>query len=509
MKNALVSVYNKNEKLLKFVHFLMDKKYQIISSDGTFQYLKKNGFKKVLKISDVTSFPEILNGRVKSLHPNIYAGILSDRTIQHHIKYIRKHNIPFIDIVLINCYPFCEYQKKNMDIDSIIDFIDIGGPAMIRSAAKNFFYVTPIIDFNDLKYVQYEIETMGNTSLKLRKKLAGKAFDFTSTYDWNISNFLYEKEKFPNHMHFSYKKKMNLRYGENPHQKSAYYINQTSQGSMKNFEQLNGKKLSFNNLRDIDLAWKVVSQFSDPACCTVKHSTPCGVALGKNIFEAFQKTYDADFISFFGGILAVNKPISKKLAEKITNIFLEVIISPSYDLEIVKILKKKKKLIIIQMNSSTISELLEFVQIDGGLLIQESDYFVPDVKHYNLVTRRSFSEEEKKSLFFAQKVVKYVKSNAIVITKGTQTLGISGGQTNRIWAARQAINRSLEKNEYGLVLASDAFFPFRDVVDEVARSGRIQAIIQPGGSIRDKESIQACDDHGIAMAFTGRRSFKH
>ncbi|ACX83788.1 phosphoribosylaminoimidazole carboxamide formyltransferase/IMP cyclohydrolase [Blattabacterium sp. (Periplaneta americana) str. BPLAN] len=515
MKRALISVYEKNEELFDFVSFLDKKEYQIISTGGTFQYLKKHGISNLLEISDIISFPEMLDGRIKTIHPNIYAGILANRSMEKHMKSIRFHKIFPIDIVLVNFYPFFEklYQKsftingKNNN-NSLMEFIDIGGPSMLRAAAKNFFHVTPITDKHDYFLVKNEIEKYGFPSLKLRKELAGKVFNLTSAYDSAISKYLLTEENFPTYLHCSYEKKMNLRYGENPHQKAAYYISTIDQGSMRNFHQLHGKELSFNNLRDMDIAWKVVSQFSEPACCTVKHSTPCGVALGKNILEAFQKTYSSDPISSFGGILAVNVSITRELANKINSLFLEVILSPSYEQEGLNILKMKKNLRIINIHEP-ISDRLEYVKIDGGILVQEVDHlFYSD---YKIVTKNKFSDQEIRSLFFAHKVVKYVKSNAIVVARGTQTIGISGGQTNRIWAARQAIERALEKNKEkeNLVLVSDAFFPFRDIIDEAARSGVIKAILQPGGSIRDEESVKACDEYGIAMAFTGKRHFKH
>ncbi|AWU42769.1 bifunctional phosphoribosylaminoimidazolecarboxamide formyltransferase/inosine monophosphate cyclohydrolase [Blattabacterium punctulatus] len=505
MKRALISVYEKNEELFDFVFFLDKKEYQIISTCGTYQYLKKNGISNVIKIENIISFPEILDGRIKTIHPSIYGGILANRSIDKHMKSIHFHGINPIDIVLVNFYPFFDkFHKKSMN--SIIEFIDIGGLSMLRAAAKNFFHVTPITDKKDYILVKNEIENYGNTSLKLRKKLAGKVFNLTSAYDSAISQYFLMEENFPTYLHFSYEKKMNLRYGENPHQEAAYYISTIHNGSMCNFHQLHGKNLSFNNLRDMDIAWKVVSQFSEPACCTVKHATPCSVALGKNVIDAFKKNYYADSISSFGGIMAVNVPITKELANKMNSLFLEVILSPSYEKNGLSILKQKKNIRIIRIKNP-ISDKLEYVKIDGGILVQQVD---PPLSYdYQIVTKKKFSDQEIRSLFFAQKVVKYVKSNAIVVAQGTQTLGISGGQTNRIWAARQAIERALEKRKEDLVLVSDAFFPFRDIVDEAAISGKIRAIIQPGGSIRDKESIKACDEHGIAMAFTGKRHFKH
>ncbi|WP_185864592.1 bifunctional phosphoribosylaminoimidazolecarboxamide formyltransferase/IMP cyclohydrolase [Blattabacterium cuenoti] len=508
MKKALISVYKKNEKLFDFSRFLEKKGYEIISTDGTYKYLKKNGLSNVIKVSDVTSFPEILDGRLKTIHPNIYGGIMANRSIEKHIDSIRSKKIHLIDIVVISFYPFIDKKNESIDFNSIIEFIDIGGPSVLRAAAKNFLHVTAITDINDYSLVQEEICDYGTTSLNLRKRLAGKVFNLTSAYDSAISQHLLD-DKFPNYLHSSYKKKINLRYGENPHQKASYYVSNTHQGAMRNFNQLHGKKLSFNNLRDMDIAWKVVSQFSEPACCTIKHSTPCGVALGKNIVEAFQKTYYADSISSFGGIMAVNTRITKELAKEINHIFLEVILAPGeYEEDVLRILKLKKNIRIISIKEP-ISNQLEYIQIDGGILVQEPDEITKNNEDYKIVTKKKFLDKEIKSLFFALKVVQHVKSNAIVVAKGRQTLGISGGQTNRIWAARQAIDRALEKSNEDLVLVSDAFFPFRDVVDEVARSGVIRAIIQPGGSVRDEESIKACNDYGIAMAFTGKRHFKH
>lgn len=506
MKRALISVYNKNEKLLDFSYFLEKKGYQIISTDGTYQYLKKNGISNIIKVSDVTCFPEILDGRLKTIHPNIFGGILANRSIEKHIKSIQSKKIFLIDIVVISFYPFFEKKNESIDFNSIIEFIDIGGPSLLRAAAKNFLHVTAITDNDDYSSVQKEICHYGTTSLSLRKKLAGKVFNFTAAYDSAISQYLLN-DKFPVYLHYSYKRRINLRYGENPHQEAAYYVSNIHRGAMRNFSQLHGKKLSFNNIKDMDVAWKVVSQFSEPACCTVKHSTPCGVALGKNVVEAFQKTYYADSISSFGGIMAFNTSITKELAKEINHIFLEVLLAPGkYEEDVLRVLKLKKNIRIISINEP-ISNQLEYIQIDGGILVQDPD--INNNEDYKIVTKKKFLDKEIRSLFFAQKVVKHVKSNAIVVAKGIQTLGISGGQTNRIWAARQAIDRALEKSKEDLVLVSDAFFPFRDVVDEAARSGGIRAILQPGGSLRDEESIKACDDYGIAMAFTGKRHFKH
>ncbi|WP_185872872.1 bifunctional phosphoribosylaminoimidazolecarboxamide formyltransferase/IMP cyclohydrolase [Blattabacterium cuenoti] len=509
MKGALISVYNKNDKLLKFVDFLNNNGYQIIATEGTFQYLKKHGIHKVRSVSDLFDSNEILDGRIKTIHPNIYIGILANRSINQHMDILKSKYITPIDIVIVNFYPFFEKKEKS-SIQSLIEFIDIGGPSLLRAAAKNFFYVTPIADTDDYILVKKEIENNGNISFSLRKKLSSKAFNITSYYDLCISKFLMGKkqEDFPMYFHTIYKKQMNLRYGENPHQKAASYISPTHKGLMQNLNQLHGKLLSLNNLKDIDVAWKIVSEFNQPTCCTVKHSTPCAVAIGKDILDAFKKTYESDKISSFGGIMALNMPlINKELAININNIFLEIILSPGYSQEALDILKTKKNIRIIRINNKIVDTNIEFFQIDGGILVQEYNNMSNNT--YRIVTKKNFSNEEMASLLFANKIIKFVKSNAIVLSKGTQTLGISGGQTNRIWAARQAIQRALEKETENMVLVSDAFFPFRDIVDEVAMSGKISAILQPGGSIRDNESIIACDQYGIAMGFTGIRHFKH
>lgn len=507
-KNALISVHDKNEYLLKFVKFIIDVGgYEIISTNGTCKYLLNHGFSNIKNVSDFISFSEILDGRIKTIHPYIYSSVLANRSIDEHNEFLKKKKINFIDIVVINFYPFSKKIKEKHDINSMIDFIDIGGPSILRAAAKNFLYVTPIVDYKDYKLVMDEIKKNGKTSLELRKKLAGKVFHLTSFYDSIISQFFSKKEIFPKYLNLSFEKKMKLRYGENPHQKSSFYINSFHKGSMSNFKQLHGKKLSFNNLKDIDTGWKIISQFINPTCCIIKHSTPCSVSTGNNIIDAFQKAYLSDPTSSFGGVFVFNMKVSKELSKKISKIFLEVIIANDYDQNAIDILKKKKNLRIIKM-IYPISNTIDYVQLNGGLLLQENDYTLDDENFY-IVTKRIFSKEEKESLIFAQKVVKYVKSNAIVVASGTQTLGISGGQTNRIWAAKEAIKRALKIKKNKLVLVSDAFFPFRDIIDEVANSKCISAILQPGGSIRDDESIEACNCYGIAMAFTGKRYFKH
>jgi phosphoribosylaminoimidazolecarboxamide formyltransferase / IMP cyclohydrolase len=499
IKRALVSVFDK-EGILEFSNFLQNKGVEVISTGGTYKYLKDNGV-NVVEVNEVTNFPEMLDGRVKTLHPIIHAGILAIRDNDEHMKTIRERNIDPIDIVIVNLYPFFQKVKEDLSFDEKVEFIDIGGPTMLRAAAKNFKDVVVISDKEDYKAVIEEISENGDVSVKLRKKLAGKVFNLMSAYDAAISNFLLEDEEYPEYLSISYKKKQSLRYGENPHQSAAYYSSNEFDGAMNSFEILNGKELSYNNIKDLDIAWKVASEFDEVACCGLKHNTPCGVAIGETPFEVYKKAYDADPTSIFGGIVAINRKIDKKTAEEMVKIFLEVVAAPEFDEDALEVLRTKKNLRVIKCNN-TPKDKKYMVTVDGGILVQEEDKNLID--ELRVVTEKSPTEEEMRDLLFGMKVVKYVKSNAIVAIKDGVAIGIGGGQVNRIWATEEA----LQRGKGATVLASDAFFPFRDVVDECAKNG-IKAIIQPGGSVRDQESIDACNEHGIAMVFTGVRHFKH
>lgn len=501
-KRALISVSDKTF-CVDFAKFLKSKNYEIISTGGTFRHLTNSGI-KVTNISEITQFPEILDGRVKTLNPMIHGGILAKRDKKDHITTLIEHHIQPIDMVVVNLYPFFENAQKGLELEELIEFIDIGGPTMLRAAAKSFFDVTVISNTEDYTLVQKEIEEKGNTSFETRKKLAGKVFNLTSAYDAAISMMLLE-DHYPPYLNASYKKVMDLRYGENPHQKSAFYIDTIKRGILKNMEQLNGKELSFNNIRDMDMAYKVVCEFEETTCCAVKHSTPCGVAIDSDMLIAYKKAHDCDPISIFGGIVAFNKEVDTETAEELNKIFLEIVIAPAFSKDALEILKKKKNLRLIKVNNS-LSDQVEYVKVDGGLLVQDVDRSFS--KNIKVVTKVQPSKQQMKDLIFAQKVIKHVKSNAIVIAGNQQVLGVGTGETNRIWAAEQAINRAKEKQTNDLVLASDAFFPFRDVVDMAAKHG-IVAVIQPGGSIRDEESIEACNEHGIPMVCTGMRHFKH
>lgn len=502
-KRVLISVSDKSG-LTEFAQFLEKNNYQLISTGGTFKHLKDAGLSPI-QIDEVTNFPEMLDGRVKTLHPKVHGGLLAVRDNKEHMDTVAEHGIELIDMVVVNLYPFFENAGKNIPLDEKVEFIDIGGPSMLRSAAKNFKFVTVITNVEDYEKVKSEIETSGDTTLETRKTLAGKVFNLTSAYDAAISKMLLEEE-YPQYLNASYKKVSDLRYGENPHQSAAYYVSTVENGAMKDFEQLGGKELSFNNLRDMDLCWKVVNEFkNEMACCAVKHSTPCGVAIGNTAVETYTKTFECDPVSIFGGIVAMNYKVDAATAEELGKTFLEIVMAVDFEEKALEILRQKKNLRIIKIKNP-VSDKQTWVKIDGGLLVQDCDnQFSEEIK---TVTEKQPTEEQRKALLFAQRVVKYVKSNAIVVSNGTQALGIGGGQVNRIWATQQAVERAKEKFSGELVLASDAFFPFRDVVDFCAEKD-IKAIIQPGGSIKDEESIQAANQHGIPMLLTGMRHFLH
>ena len=502
-KRALISVSDKSG-LVDFAQFLEAQNYELISTGGTFKHLKEAGLNPI-QIDEVTDFPEMLDGRVKTLHPKVHGGLLAVRSNEEHMKTVQDYEIGLIDMVIVNLYPFFENVNKDISLDEKVEFIDIGGPSMLRSAAKNFNSVTVLTDVNDYEIVQNEMSENGDSTIETRKKLAGKVFNLTSAYDAAISSMLLEEE-YPTYLNASYKKVSDLRYGENPHQSAAYYTSTFENGAMKDFEILGGKELSFNNLRDMDLCWKVVNEFQEEmACCAVKHSTPCGVAVGTSALETYAKTFECDPISIFGGIIGMNYKVDAATAEELNKTFLEIVMATDFDEDALEILRKKKNLRIIKIKNQVVDQQM-WVKIDGGMLVQNADnQFSIDIRQ---MTETAPTEEQRKALLFSQRVVKYVKSNAIVVSNGVQAIGIGGGQVNRIWATQQAIERAKAKFDGELVLASDAFFPFRDVVDFCAQEG-IKAIIQPGGSMKDNDSIEAANEHKIPMLFTGMRHFLH
>lgn len=500
-KRALISVFDK-DGVLDFAKFLVSKDIEIVSTGGTYRYLKENGI-EVIEINEVTNFPEMLDGRVKTLHPLVHAGILAIREDEAHMNTLKERNIHTIDYVVVNLYPFFEKVKEDLTFEEKIEFIDIGGPTMLRAAAKNFQDVVVISNKDDYSKVIKEINENGQVSYKFKKKLAGKVFNLMSAYDAAISNFMLEddEDEYPEYLSLSYKRMQSLRYGENSHQSAAVYSSTMLNGAMNTCETLNGKELSYNNFKDVDIAWKCANEFDEPACCALKHNTPCGVAIGNDIYEAYMKAYKVDSTSIFGGIIGFNRKVDKKTAEEMVKIFLEVIAAPDYDDDALEILKSKKNLRVLKFNNCPKAEKY-MVTVDGAMLVQEEDRKL--VNEVKVVTEKAPTDEEMKDLIFGMKVVKYVKSNAIVTAHNGVAVGIGGGQVNRIWPTEDALKRG----KGATILASDAFFPFKDVVDEAAKYG-IKAIVQPGGSIRDQESIDACNQHGIAMIFTGYRHFKH
>ncbi|SZD71834.1 Bifunctional purine biosynthesis protein PurH [Candidatus Ornithobacterium hominis] len=502
MKTALISVSDKTN-IEYFAQKLIENNYRLLSTGGTYHHLKKGGL-DVTEVAEITGFPEILDGRVKTLHPHIHGGILARRSKPDDLTKLQELGIGTIDLVVVNLYPFFENADKNLTDSDLAEFIDIGGPTMLRSAAKSYFDVAVVTDLNDYGKIIQELEETKEISFNTRKTLAGKVFNLTSAYDAAIAKKLLN-EDFPEYFNLSYKKHSVLRYGENPHQSAAYYTATTGGGSLKDFEQIQGKELSFNNLRDFDLAWNVVRSFKHTACCAVKHSTPCGVALDENLLKAYKKAHDADPISIFGGIVAFNRKVTKEVAEKCNEIFLEIVVAPDFEKEALDEFSKKKNLRLIKIRNFEQTKT-SIIPVDGGLLVQDKD--LAFTQQFDLVTDRKPTPQQLEDLKFALQVIKNVKSNAIVVANQLQTLGIGTGQTNRIWAAQQAINRAKEKREDGLVLASDAFFPFPDVVEYAAEQG-IEAIIQPGGSLNDPKVIEKANELNIAMVVTGMRHFLH
>lgn len=484
---------------------------EIISTGGTLKELSDNGV-KATNVSDVTGFPEILDGRVKTLHPKIHGGLLAVRSNPDHMSEIKELGIEPIDMVVVNLYPFKEtILKKDVTFDEAIENIDIGGPSMLRAAAKNFRDVVVIVDPLDYGRVLDEMKS-GEVSLKTKEELALKVFMHTSSYDALIKDYLEKQcgfEKYPESVTFTYEKVQDLRYGENPHQSAAFYneIGNVS-SNLVNAIQLSGKELSFNNINDANAAIALVKEYTDPTAVALKHANPCGVGTAQNIYDAYIKAFECDPISIFGGIVALNRKVDSDTAKKLHELFLEIVIAPDYDDEALKILKKKKNLRVLKLDLNLPPyKGYDMKKVEGGLLIQDMDHVDLNMDDLKYVTDRKPTEKELKELLFAWKVVKYVKSNAIVLAKDLATVGIGPGQVNRIWAAENAIRQAKDK-AIGSVMSSDAFFPFSDVVEAAHKAG-VTAVIQPGGSIRDKDSIDLANKYDMAMVFTGIRHFRH
>ena len=504
-KRALISVSDKTN-IVEFAKGLEKHGFEVISTGGTFTHLKNNGV-SCISIEDVTHFPEILEGRVKTLHPKIHGGLLSKRGNELHNKHVAENNIEYIDLVCVNLYPFeATVKKEGVSEEEIIENIDIGGPSMLRSAAKNFNDVAVVTDINDYAKILEELEK-GGISYETRRALAIKVFNTTASYDAAIANYFNKKDNLvPEKLTLSYKLQDSLRYGENPHQKAYHYVQDNNESyALQNAVQLHGKEMSYNNIQDASAALDILSEFDETTCVAVKHMNPCGVATGNSVFEAYSRAYEADPVSIFGGIVAVNGKVDKETAEKMHSIFLEIILATDYDEEALEILTKKKNLRIYKLSEKNNNHEQQIKSVRGGILVQDFNEKLAD--EYESVTEKKVDETQQKDIEFGLKVVKHVKSNAIVVVKNGQTLGIGAGQMNRVGSCKIALEQAGEKAR-GAVLASDAFFPMRDSADFAADYG-IAAIVQPGGSIRDQESIDACNEKGVAMVFSKIRHFKH
>ncbi len=514
-KRAIISLSDKTG-VVEFAKRLEKLGYEILSTGGTAKTLTKNGV-KVTNVSDVTGFPECLDGRVKTLHPMIHAGILAMRSNEEHMKQIEELGVTPIDVVAINLYPFKQtILKENVTREDAIENIDIGGPTMLRAAAKNWQDVAVIVDPADYETVAGELEAKGEVSKDTKLKLSYKVFEHTAAYDTLISTYLRKEAgmpKFPEQLSLTYEKVSEMRYGENPHQSAAFYreIGNQFTGTLAAAEQLNGKELSYNNINDANGALDTLKEFGDDICCVaLKHANPCGVGIGKTVYEAYMRAYKADPVSIFGGIVACNRKITARTAEKMAELFLEIIIAPDYDKKALEILRQKKNLRVLRLPDiarPNTKDMFDMKKVAGGLLVQELNTEMYNEEDVKVVTEKAPTDEELRDMLFAMKVVKHTKSNGIALAKNGATVGIGPGQTNRITALNLAIKYGGRKTR-GSVMASDAFFPFSDCVEAAHKAG-ITAIIQPGGSIRDQESIDACNKYGIAMVFTGKRHFKH
>lgn len=508
-KRALISVSNKYN-LIPFAQRLQDMDYEIISTGGTLKLLVDSGI-DAKSVETVTGFPEILEGRVKTLHPKVHGGLLAKREEKSHMEALQENDIDPIDMVVVNLYPFKEtVTKQGATEEDIIENIDIGGPTMLRAAAKNFKDVIVVVDPVDYEKIAENLES-GGLSEETRKRLAAKVFRHTANYDAMIARYFNETtdEMFPKDYTFTFEKVQDLRYGENPHQQAAFYEDVQYKGiSLATAKQLHGKELSFNNIQDANAALEIVAEYDEPAVVAVKHMNPCGIGLADNLSDAFKRAYEADPISIFGGIIACNREVDKETAEQMHEIFLEIVMAPSFTDEAKKVLMQKKNIRLLEMTDAEVEQKTEKITtVKGGILVQTSDDGKVEEPELEVVTDRKPTAEEIEDLLFSWKAVKHVKSNAIVLAKNKQTIGIGAGQMNRIGAANIAIEQAGEKAK-GAVMASDAFFPMPDTVEAAAKAG-VTAIIQPGGSKRDQDSIDVCNSNGIAMVYTNMRHFKH
>ncbi len=507
VKRALLSVSDKSG-LVEFAQQLVRLKVDLISTGGTSSVLQEAGIPH-RQVDEVTGLPEMLDGRVKTLHPKIHGGILGRR--DEHAAEVVQHQIEWIDMVVVNFYPFVQAVNRYPDMswEDAIEYIDIGGPTMVRAAAKNFAWVGVVTDPNDYATIISEMEQSQGLSFDTRKQLAQKAFALTSYYDSMIHDYFLQRDASNANVEqltLELQKVSELRYGENPHQKACAYKFKDSRQGVLNALQHQGKPLSYNNILDAEAALSCVNEFQDAACVIVKHANPCGAATATSIDEAWHRAYDADPLSAFGGIVALNQTCTKKIAEAITSIFMEVVIAPNFTADALAVFASKPNLRILEIPMHA-TDKWEYKFIQGGLLYQEKDAHIIHAQDLQIVTTTQPNAEDLRAMLFAWRVLKHIKSNGILIAKNNATIGIGAGQVSRIDAVDLAVRKAGE-NITDSILASDAFFPFRDSIDRIANSG-VRAIIQPGGSVRDEEVIAACNEHGIAMVFTGKRCFRH
>ncbi len=509
VKRALISVSDK-AGLVDFGRGLKKHGVTIISTGGTAKALTEAGI-EVTKVADLTGFPEILNGRVKSLHPKIHGGILARRDLKDHMDQLAEHGIDPIDMVVVNLYPFQETIKKpNVTREEAIENIDIGGPSMIRSAAKNMSAVTVVVDPSRYGEVMTEMDqNNGEVTEATRLDLGREAFRHTADYDEAIYEYLEEDHDFPPLLKLVFDKVSDLRYGENPHQQAAFYKDEMAgPGTLVQAQQLHGKALSFNNILDFDAAWRIVNEFDELGVVVIKHNNPCGTCVAPDMADAFRRAFDADSVSAFGSVVAVNRPVNAETAKAMIEPFLEGVIAPGFDEDALEILTTKKNLRLLSMPDLPYApEARDVKRVQGGLLVQDADTLTESRDDMEVVTTTKPSEDDWRDLVFAWRVAKHVKSNAIVLASGMTTVGVGAGQMSRVDSTALAVKKGGEKVQ-GTVLASDAFFPFPDAIEAAAAAG-IKAIIQPGGSIRDDEVIAAANEHKISMVFTGSRHFRH
>ena len=514
---ALISVSDKTG-VVEFAKGLVALGWEILSTSGTMKLLKESGV-PVTSVSEVTGFPEICDGRVKTLHPKIHGALLARRDIPEHMKELKDNDIETIDLVCVNLYPFREtIAKPNVTMEDAVEHIDIGGPSMLRSAAKNWESVTVVCNPADYETILSEIKAGGNTTRETRLQLSAKAYTHTAEYDMAISTYMRAQAGLPEKLFLEYDLKQELRYGENPHQEAKFFASTVKEPfSLATAEQLNGKELSYNNIQDANATLNIAREFDEPFCVGVKHMNPCGSATGKTIAEAWKKAYEADKTSIFGGIVAANREIDLETAQMLKPIFLEIVMAPSFAPDALELLCTKKNLRVLKVDMSKDNTVRkQYVSMNGGMLVQDRDINTKPVAADQCVTELKPTAEQLADMEFAWKIVKHVKSNAIVVAKGGMTYGVGAGQMNRIGSAeialKQAQNTLKEEGKdimtEGLVLASDGFFPFNDCVALAAEYG-IKAIVQPGGSIRDEDSIKLANEKGITMLFTGERHFKH